>query len=339
MRASLQLAARRRPGRRSWLGRVVRRAGADADPHRPRGRGDHPGRSRHRSADHRPGRRDRGAHRVQEADPRRQGRRRRTPSRATSSAVQRTSPSATWSWWRLPGTVLPGDFTIATRKTYGRTSDGMICSTAELNLGTDHSGILVLPPGTAEPGDPAADVLGLDDVVFHLAITPDRGYCLSVRGMAREIACAYDLDYVDPADVAAAARRGRGAAGDHPARHRRAAIRSAAGHRHRPDRGVAVVDAAAAAAQRHPRDLARRRRHELRDARARPPDARPRPQPDHRRLQGALRGAGGDGRHARRHRAQARPRATCSSSTTSRPRRSAASWVQAPPRCATPPPT
>ncbi|MBE1546012.1 phenylalanyl-tRNA synthetase beta chain [Mycobacterium sp. OAS707] len=101
----------------------------------------------------------------------------------------------------LPGTVLPGDFTIATRKTYGRTSDGMICSTSELNLGTDHSGILVLPGGTAEPGTCAADVLGLDDVVFHLAITPDRGYCLSVRGMAREIACAYDLDYVDPADV------------------------------------------------------------------------------------------------------------------------------------------
>ncbi|MGX9791618.1 phenylalanine--tRNA ligase subunit beta [Mycobacterium sp. MMS18-G62] len=101
----------------------------------------------------------------------------------------------------LPGAVLPGDFTIATRKTYGRTSDGMICSTAELNLGTDHSGILVLPPGTAEPGAPAADVLGLDDVVFHLAITPDRGYCLSVRGMAREIACAYDLDFADPADV------------------------------------------------------------------------------------------------------------------------------------------
>jgi phenylalanyl-tRNA synthetase beta chain len=101
----------------------------------------------------------------------------------------------------LPGTVLPGDFKIATRKTYGRTSDGMICSTAELNLGTDHSGILVVPPGTAEPGTPAADLLGLDDVVFHLAITPDRGYCLSVRGMAREIANAYDLDYVDPADV------------------------------------------------------------------------------------------------------------------------------------------
>ena len=102
----------------------------------------------------------------------------------------------------LPGTVLPGDFTIATRKTYGRTSDGMICSTAELNLGTDHAGILVLPPGTAEPGTPAAELLGLDDIVFNLAITPDRGYCLSVRGMAREIANAYDLDYVDPAAIA-----------------------------------------------------------------------------------------------------------------------------------------
>lgn len=102
----------------------------------------------------------------------------------------------------LPGTVLPGDFTIATRKTYGRVSDGMICSASEMNLGVDQAGILVLPEGTAEPGTPAAEVLGLDDVVFHLAITPDRGYCLSVRGLAREIACAHDLNFVDLADVA-----------------------------------------------------------------------------------------------------------------------------------------
>jgi phenylalanyl-tRNA synthetase beta chain len=101
----------------------------------------------------------------------------------------------------LPGTTLPGDFTITARKTYGRTSDGMICSAAELGLGSDQSGILVLPPGTAEPGADGADVLGLDDAVFDLAITPDRGYCLSVRGLAREIACAYDLDFADPADV------------------------------------------------------------------------------------------------------------------------------------------
>ncbi|OBB34173.1 phenylalanine--tRNA ligase subunit beta [Mycolicibacterium peregrinum] len=101
----------------------------------------------------------------------------------------------------LPDTVLPGDFEIATRKTYGRVSDGMICSASEMNLGVEGGGILVLPEGTAEPGTPAADILGLDDVVFHLAITPDRGYCLSVRGLAREIACANDLEFVDLADV------------------------------------------------------------------------------------------------------------------------------------------
>jgi phenylalanyl-tRNA synthetase beta chain len=99
----------------------------------------------------------------------------------------------------LPATTLPGGFTITARKTYGHTSDGMICSAAELGLAADHSGILVLPPGTAEPGAGGAEVLGLDDVVFDLAITPDRGYCMSVRGLAREVACAYDLDFVDPA--------------------------------------------------------------------------------------------------------------------------------------------
>ncbi|OBB81216.1 phenylalanine--tRNA ligase subunit beta [Mycobacterium colombiense] len=99
----------------------------------------------------------------------------------------------------LPGTTLPGDFKIAARKTYGRNSDGMICSAAELGMGADHSGILVLPPGTADPGADGAAVLGLDDVIFHLAITPDRGYSMSLRGLAREIACAYDLDFVDPA--------------------------------------------------------------------------------------------------------------------------------------------
>ncbi len=101
----------------------------------------------------------------------------------------------------LPGATLPGDFHIATRKTYGRVSDGMICSAAELGLGTDQSGILVLPPGTAEPGADGIAVLGLDDVVFDLAVTPDRGYCMSIRGIAREISCAYDLEFVDPADV------------------------------------------------------------------------------------------------------------------------------------------
>ncbi|MFB9909518.1 phenylalanine--tRNA ligase subunit beta [Allokutzneria oryzae] len=99
----------------------------------------------------------------------------------------------------LPGCVLPGGFAISERKTYGRMSQGMICSVAELALGEDHSGILVLPPGTAEPGDDAMEVLGLADTVIELAVTPDRGYCLSARGLARELACAFDADYRDPA--------------------------------------------------------------------------------------------------------------------------------------------
>jgi phenylalanyl-tRNA synthetase beta chain len=99
----------------------------------------------------------------------------------------------------LPGSVLPGGFAIASRKTYGRNSNGMICSTLELGLGRDHSGILVLPEGTAQPGDDAKVVLGLNDSVIELNVTPDRGYAFSVRGLARELACSFDLPYVDPA--------------------------------------------------------------------------------------------------------------------------------------------
>jgi len=98
----------------------------------------------------------------------------------------------------LPGAVLPGDFRIAERKTYGRLSQGMICSAGELGLGEDHGGILVLPSGTAQPGDDALEVLGLDDAVIEVAPTPDRGYAFSVRGLAREIACAFDVPFGDP---------------------------------------------------------------------------------------------------------------------------------------------
>ncbi|HET9116931.1 MAG TPA: phenylalanine--tRNA ligase subunit beta, partial [Pseudonocardiaceae bacterium] len=97
-----------------------------------------------------------------------------------------------------PGTLLPGDVAIAARTAYGRTSDGMICSAAELHLGDDHTGIIVLPGDAAVPGDSAVEVLGLDDAVIELAITPDRGYCLSVRGLARELAIAFDAPYGDP---------------------------------------------------------------------------------------------------------------------------------------------
>ncbi|RZU74831.1 phenylalanyl-tRNA synthetase beta subunit [Micromonospora kangleipakensis] len=100
----------------------------------------------------------------------------------------------------LPGGVLPGNFVIGARKTYGRNSNGMICSAKELGLGDDHSGIIVLPEDTtAKPGDDARPVVGLDDVVVELEITPDRGYALSVRGLTRELSHALGVPFRDPA--------------------------------------------------------------------------------------------------------------------------------------------
>ncbi|MCG7528003.1 phenylalanine--tRNA ligase subunit beta [Streptomyces sp. OfavH-34-F] len=99
----------------------------------------------------------------------------------------------------LPGAVLPGDFAIAARKTYGKTSHGMICSADELGMGDDGThGIIVLPP-EHEVGTDAIELLELVDEVLDIAVTPDRGYCLSMRGVARETAIAYGLPLRDPA--------------------------------------------------------------------------------------------------------------------------------------------
>ena len=98
----------------------------------------------------------------------------------------------------LPGTVLPGGFAIGERKTYGKMSCGMICSVAELGLTDKSDGILTLPVDAGQPGEDAREYLGLDDVIFDVNITPDRGYALSARGLSREIASAFDLKYVDP---------------------------------------------------------------------------------------------------------------------------------------------
>lgn len=99
----------------------------------------------------------------------------------------------------LPGAVLPGNFAIAARKTYGKTSHGMICSGDELGMGDDGShGIIVLPP-EHEVGTDAIELLQLVDEVLDIAVTPDRGYALSMRGVAREAAIAYGLPLRDPA--------------------------------------------------------------------------------------------------------------------------------------------
>lgn len=108
----------------------------------------------------------------------------------------------------LPGAVLPGGFEIAARRTYGHVSDGMICSVRELGLGEEHDGILRLDQvggraATAAPGTPAVPLLGLGDTVLEFAVTPDRGYALSMRGVGRELAGALGVPFTDPAPEAA----------------------------------------------------------------------------------------------------------------------------------------
>lgn len=111
----------------------------------------------------------------------------------------------------LPGAVLPGEFKIAARKTYSHISDGMICSATELGISdTQTGGIINLGSvatrlGGLEPGDDARGLLGLDDTVFEVNITPDRGYALSARGLSRELASAFDLDFHDLAEDPGAA--------------------------------------------------------------------------------------------------------------------------------------
>ncbi len=102
----------------------------------------------------------------------------------------------------LPGAVLPGPFPIAARKTYGHVSDGMIASARELGLGDEHSGILRLVDlGIDAPvGADAIALLGLDDVAVEINVTPDRGYALSLRGVAREYAHATGGTFRDPGD-------------------------------------------------------------------------------------------------------------------------------------------
>jgi phenylalanyl-tRNA synthetase beta chain len=103
----------------------------------------------------------------------------------------------------LPGAELPGGFAIGSRSTYGRVSSGMICSERELAIGTDHDGIMVLPAGAAEPGSDALPLLGIGEEVLDIAVTPDRGYALSVRGVAREAATAFGVPFRDPGTVLA----------------------------------------------------------------------------------------------------------------------------------------
>ena len=87
----------------------------------------------------------------------------------------------------LPGAVLPDGTELAEVKLRGESSSGMILSERELDLGSDHSGILVLEEGP-EPGTPLADVLPLSEQVLEIETTPNRPDLLSIYGLAREVA-------------------------------------------------------------------------------------------------------------------------------------------------------
>lgn len=117
----------------------------------------------------------------------------------------------------LPGGVLTtpqGRLEVSARKTYGHVSAGMICSERELGIGDDHDGILVLgrrfagQQGVLDalvPGTDAIPLLGLDRETVEVNVTPDRGYCFSVRGVAREYSHATGAVFTDPALALAAA--------------------------------------------------------------------------------------------------------------------------------------
>jgi phenylalanyl-tRNA synthetase beta chain len=97
-----------------------------------------------------------------------------------------------------PGLVAPlatvgarvGDITIKAAKLRGVESNGMLCSAKELGLDADASGLLELP-ADAPVGAPLADALGLPDTVFELGLTPNRGDCFSLRGIAYDVAAAF----------------------------------------------------------------------------------------------------------------------------------------------------
>jgi len=96
------------------------------------------------------------------------------------------------------GAVLPGDFKIRKAKLRDVVSHGMLCSAAELELGDDHDGILELPDDLM-PGADLRQVLDLDDRIVEMELTPNRGDCLSIRGLAREVGVLNDAPVTAPA--------------------------------------------------------------------------------------------------------------------------------------------
>jgi phenylalanyl-tRNA synthetase beta chain len=105
----------------------------------------------------------------------------------------------------LVGARLPGDMVIRRSKIRGEISQGMLCSSAELGLGEAADGIMELDPN-ALVGRPAVEVLGLDDHIIDIDLTPNRADCFSVLGVARDLACGQQLAFDEPAVAAVDAK-------------------------------------------------------------------------------------------------------------------------------------
>ena len=208
-------------------------------------------------------------------------------------------------------------------------------------MGDDHDGIIVLPAGVGAVGADAIELLGLRDEVLDIAVTPDRGYCFSMRGIAREAATAYGVAVPRPGAGRAAGRRRRRARGarrsTRPAPTASCCARSSGFD---PAAPLADVDAAPAADVRHAPDLARRRRHQLRDARdSASRCTRSTARSSTVRSPCAARKRGRAARDARRRRARRCTTRTCSSPTSPARSRSPAPWAGDAPRSPARPPT
>ncbi|MDR0997030.1 MAG: phenylalanine--tRNA ligase subunit beta, partial [Zoogloeaceae bacterium] len=108
----------------------------------------------------------------------------------------------------LPGAVLPGDFKIKATKMRGVESAGMLCSARELGISEDHAGLLELP-ADAPVGQDIRQYLDLDDTVIEIKLTPNRADCLSLVGIAREVAALTDQTPEFPAIAPAAVESGK----------------------------------------------------------------------------------------------------------------------------------
>src|SRR5210317_1721851 len=95
------------------------------------------------------------------------------------------------------GAVLPGDFKIKKAKLRGVESQGMLCAQAELGISDENAGLMELPDD-APVGTDLRDYLSLDDVLIEIGLTPNRADCLSIHGIARDVAALNELEICAP---------------------------------------------------------------------------------------------------------------------------------------------